>query len=504
VNLIKNGVKAKDAIRRLGLNITERTARNLVHRKEKYGAAGLLDKRWGREPEARVFTTEVRKLTLGWYFARPAAGYRAIWKMVCKECRQRKLVAPCETTVKEYLANLEPALKLFRAGKAGIREWERTGEPVVRYENTTYANELWQGDHSPLLIWVKVKVSGEWKPFATYITVLLDAETRAIPGYAVSTKYPDAWVIALTFWRAIMPKIDRPCEVCGIPTAFETDRGADFLSDAIKATLDGLGTAHVPDPPHYPNNKGKVERFFPTLDSSCLRLLPGHMAAIGTTSGAALKHIHELLTLQQLDCEIARWIDEDYHKQVHSETGRAPAEHWIQTVRLNLPKSEDDLNLLLLKYDQQCKILNTGIKLTLKGVRHRYWSPQMAHLWKRNVKLRYNPEDMDSVRVYCAETGDFLCEAFDMLADTPRYSVVDVKQTRSQYKRGVVERMRQYMREVFDNDRNATQRHEIDAKKRELRTQDACVEPTENAGEEQSAKLQNVFTLFRRQDSGQG
>jgi putative transposase len=501
VNLIQQGVKVKEAIRRVGLKCTEKTARNLVRRKSEKGTAGLIDRRWSREPEAYIFTPEVKAITLSCYLARPAAGHRAIWKMACKECRRLNLKEPCETTVKDFLSNLEPAFKLFRKGKLGKREWQQTGMPVVRYENTSYANQLWQGDHSPLRIWVRVEVFNKWEPSTAHITTLLDADSRAVPGYAVSTKHPDAWVIALTFWRAIMPKPDRPCEICGIPESFETDRGSDFLSDAIAATLAGLGTIHIPDPPYYPNNKGKVERFFRTLDSGCLRVLPGHMDAIGSTPGAAMKHVHELLTLPQLDYEIARWLDEDYHLREHSETGRAPAEHWKQTVRLSMPKSEDDLNLLLLKYDRECTVLNTGIKFTLNGVKHRYWCPQLAYYWKRRVKLRYNPEDMHSVRVYCAATNEFLCEAFDLQANTPRFTVTDVKRARSQYRRGLLERMPQYMRVVFDNDRNATGRLEIAARKREMLEQDAPAHALGDAVEEKSAKLHDLLTLFRRQDS---
>jgi hypothetical protein len=228
------------------------------------------------------------------------------------------------------------------------------------------------------------------------------------------------------------------------------------------------------------------------------------MDAVGATVGAALKHVPELLTLQQLDREIARWLDEDYHVREHSETGRAPAEYWNQAVRLNLPKSEDDLNLLLLKFDRGCTILNTGIKLTINGVRHRYWSPQMAHFWNRIVKPRYNPEDMDSVLLYCAATGKFLCEAFDMLADTPRYTVVDVKRARSQYRRGLLERMPQYMSAVFDNDRNATERLETEASKRQIKSQSIPEQTSGDTAQEQSEEVRNLLDCFHRQDSGQG
>jgi hypothetical protein len=386
----------------------------------------------------------------------------------------------------------------------GIRKWEQAACPVIRYENTTYANELWQGDHGPLRIWVKVKVNGVWKPFRVYITVLIDAHTRAIMGHVVSTKYPDSWTIALAFWRAIMPKEGRDCKVCGLPKVFESDRGRDFISDAIAATLGGLGTLPLPDPPRYPNNKGKVEAVIKTIDLGCLRILPGHMDAIGCTEGAALKRVHELLTLPQLDREVARWIDEDYHVRDHSETGRKPAQYWEDTVLLHMPESEDKLNLLLMKYDKECKVGNTGIKFTLHGVKHRFWSPELADYFKLEVKLRYNPEDMDSILIYCAATGEFLCEAFDMLAENPRYTIEDIKLTRSQYRRGVLERIKSYMREVYDNDRNATARAEREEARRLAETwadEDADSIDSES-DTESSTEVQDLFALFKRQDSG--
>jgi hypothetical protein len=182
---MQTGVPAKEAIRRVGSGRSERSARRLLERFKRRGHEGLLDKRWFRKTQLRVFTREVKEIALSWYFARPAAGPRAIWKKTCEECRDRGIKEPCETSVKTFLENLDESLKLFRKGQPGIREWEQDAKPVIRFENTKYANQLWQGDHSPLSIWVKVKVNSVWKPFHAYITPLLDAHTRAIPGYVV-------------------------------------------------------------------------------------------------------------------------------------------------------------------------------------------------------------------------------------------------------------------------------------------------------------------------------
>jgi putative transposase len=498
ISLIKNDVTIKEAIRRVGAKRSERSARDLLRRFDQCGFNGLLDKRWFRSIETRVFTREVENITLSWYFARPAAGPRAIWKKVCEVCRERGLAEPCETSVKNYIEGLDESLKLFREGKIGIRKWEQAAKPVVRYENTTYANERWQGDHSPIPIWVKVKVKGVWKPFRTHLTVLLDAHTRAIPGYVVSANHPNSWTIALAFRRAILPKTIRKSNICGIPSIFESDRGKDFLSHAVLATLAALGTIHEPDPPRYPNMKGKVERFFKTLESGCLSILPGYMRAVGTSEGAAIKRVNELLTIQQLDEEIARWIDEDYHQRKHSETGRAPAEFWEDTKNLRLPTSEDDLNLLILKYDKECTVINTGIKFTLGGDKYRYGCDELVYHYKRKVRLRYNPDDMESVLVYCAATGEYLCEAFNMLSDTPRYTIEDIKRTRSQYRRGYIERLRGYMETVYVDDRKKVEREEREEARRIAEALEA--EDDELFTGSDADEVEDLLVLFKQQD----
>jgi putative transposase len=499
ISLMKNGVPAKEAIQRVGAKRSERSARHLLGRFEQHGFSGLLDKRWFRSTEPRVFTSEVQGITLAWYFARSAAGPRAIWNQVCKVCREHRLKEPCETSVKNFLENLDESLKLFRVGKIGRRKWDQEAKPVIRYENTKYANERWQGDHTPLPIWVKVRVNEVWKPFPSYFTFLLDAHTRATPGHVTSANYPNSWTIALAFRRAILPKTGYKCNICGIPSIFESDRGKDFLSHAVVATLTALGTVCDPDPPYYPNMKGKIERFFQTLESGCLSILPGYMPQVGTTEGAAIKRVHEFLTTQQLDQEITRWIDEVYHQRKHSETGRAPAEFWEATKHLQLPASEDDLNLLILKHDKECTVINTGIKLTLSGVKHRFWSPELAYHWKRRVRLRYNPDDTESVLIYCAATGEYLCEAFDMLSDAPRFTIEDIKRTRSQWKRGLIERTRHYMETVYDDDRKKAEREEREEARRLAETLDA--EDAELGPESDDADdYEDLLALFKKQD----
>ena len=505
VSLVRNGVPVKEALLRLGINRSERSVRDLMRRFRKSGQRGLLDQRWFRRTEAEVLIPEVKRLALAIYLEYPAAGPRAVWSELCKVCRERSWNEPSESTVGKFLAALPEALKMFRQGKSGIRKWEQTAAPVVRYENTTFANQRWQGDHSPLQIWVRARVGGVWQAFRAYISVVLDADSRSIPGFVVSIKYPDAWTIALLFYRAIRKKRRKTWLNRGIPFIFQSDRGKDFLSHAVASTLSYLGTQLDPDPPYYPNGKGKVERWFLTLDTGCLRLLPGHMSAVGTSEGAAAKRVHEFLTVPQLTTEIERWIDEEYHRRTHSETGRKPAELWEETVHMRMPEKEDDLNLLFLKEDVERSVKNTGIRITMDGVKRIYWSPTLMYHFGERVRIAYNPEDTDSILVYCAARGKYICEAFDMRAEQPRYTARDVLQERGLFRRGMKERIKDYMDEVYREDRRMARIDEWEEARRDaLAAQESQMTPTydSNTSAEDDEDMMDILEKFRRRDRG--
>lgn len=505
VSLIQNGIPAKEALRRLGINRSERSVRDLMRRYRKRGQRGLLDQRWFRRTEVEVLTPEIKKLALAIYFEYPAAGSRAVWNELCKVCRERGLKEPSESTVSKFLASLPEALKMFRQGKLGVRKWEQTAAPVVRYENTKFANERWQGDHSPLQIWVRARVGGEWQAFRAYISVVLDAHSRSIAGFVVSIKYPDAWTIALLFYRAIKRKRRKTWLNRGVPFIFQSDRGRDFLSNAVAATLGNLKTRLEPDPPYYPNGKGKIERWFQTLDTGCLRLLPGHMNVVGTSEGAAAKRVREFLTVPQLTAEIERWIDEEYHRRTHSETGRKPAELWEETVCLRMPENEDDLNLLFLKEDIERTVRNTGIRISVDGVKRIYWSPTLMYHFQQRVRIAYNPEDMESILVYCAATGKYICEAFDMRAEHPRYTARDVLRERGSFRRGMKERIKDYMDEVYREDRRMARIDEWEEARQQAfaeqesqtpQTQDSDTTTKDDSG------VMDILEKFRRRDRG--
>ena len=448
------GMTAQEALALVPMRKTRSVswAQKLYQRYKKVGPPAFIDGRWERTTDVKVMIDEVRKLIIFFYLDLPAAGPRALWKEVCEECKRRKLPEPSYSLIKLHLASLPEEIKYLRGRDRGLRQWDKAGRPVIRFENAFYANERWQIDDCHLPVWARHKVKGEWKPCRVYLTDSIDNFSRSIPGFILSSRVPDAWSAKLLLRKAILPKENAQWANKGIPSVIESDNGKNFTSKELVTAAGYLQIRLDFGPPHYPNIRGKLERFHRTLNEGCLKSLPSHMDAIGTTYGAAEKQLDRLPTVGQMRKIIEKWIVEEYHQRVHSRTQQKPAERWEETVRLRMPESDDALNLLL-HHKGSCAISNTGIRCTYEGVGHTYWSPELTHFWGRKVCLRFNPDDMESVYVYVEDTGEFIGEAWDMDSDDPRYTYEDIKRAGEQKLTALAERLKDYYDGVERDDR---------------------------------------------------
>jgi putative transposase len=481
-------------------NRTVRWAQKLFKRYKLHGLSALTDRRHNFTPQPTVMTGEVKKVTLCWFFARPAAGYNLIARAVEADCKRREIPAPSYPTIKKYLCSLPEYLRLVRKG--GIEAWDKAGKPVSRINITTYANERWQMDHSRLDIWVRVRDGEKWVPKQVWLSLLLDAHTRAIPGFILSTKHPDAWTVALLMRHAILPKENPDWKVRGIPEIVQPDNGKDFHSHAVEVSFAYLKIRLDFDPPYYPNMKGKIERFFLTLDRGCLRAFPGHMDAVGRSETSASYHLQTLLTRRQLYKEIEKYIVEEYHTRTHSETKRKPSEYWEQTVRLRMPESLDALNRMLLKSDETRVVNPAGVDFKYKGRGGDYWAPALVECVGHEVQIRFNPEDMVSILLYDNITGEFLCEAWLMGLEDSKYTHEDVNAVRSQFRAGLVERLDDYVKVVHEEDRRAAEQAEWEEAKRVVEDT-PCDAAVAGLDEVEMEQVEDFLDLLEREMRGE-
>lgn len=236
-------------------------------------------------------------------------------------------------------------------------------------------------------------------PVRPWLTVILDDYSRAVAAYRLSLAVPTALNTALALRDAIGRKSDPRWHVCGIPATFYTDHGSDFTSHHIEQVALDLKMVLVFSEPGMPRGRGRIERFFNTINQLFLCTLPGY-APNGAPPGASL------LTVPELDTRLRDFLLDDYHQRAHSETRMAPQARWEASGFLpHLPESPEQLDLLLLTVTKARKVQQDGIHF--QGMR--YLDLKLAAYICEWVTIRYDPQDMAEIRVY--HDGRFLCRA---------------------------------------------------------------------------------------------
>jgi len=389
---LEEGVPLAHLAREKGLAL--RTLQRWVRRYQQQGLSGLV-----RTPRAdrghRALPAELVRVIEGLALRRPAPSTATMHRQVREIALQQGWRPPSYSSVYAVVRGLDPGLvSLAHEGPAVYRE---TYDLLYRRE-ASGPNEIWQADHTPLDIWVR---DDNGQPARPWLTAIIDDYSRAIAGYAVSLQAPSSIQTALALRQAIWRKADARWHVCGIPAIFYTDHGSDFTSHHLEQVGVDLHMRLVFSTPGVPRGRGRIERFFSTVNQLFLSTLPGYAPA--GTSGPPPAPV---LTLPALDDRVLAFLLDEYHRRVHSETGCAPQARWEAGAFLpHLPDSLEQLDLLLLTVAQTRRVQQDGIRF--QGLR--YIDLTLAAYVGENVTLRYDPRDMAEIRVYHHDA--FLCRA---------------------------------------------------------------------------------------------
>ncbi len=147
-----------------------------------------------------------------------------------------------------------------------VRFWERvTVDPARGIGSLLY--------HTPLDVWL---LDEEGKPAKPYLTAIEDDYSRMIVGYRLSFQPASALTTALTLRQAIWRKEDPRWSACGIPSVFYTDHGSDFTSHHMEQVAADIQMELVFSEKGVPRGRGKVERFFRSVDQLFLQDVPGY------------------------------------------------------------------------------------------------------------------------------------------------------------------------------------------------------------------------------------
>ena len=298
--------------------------------------------------------------------------------------------------------------------REGKVEADRLMEAVGEGPQGTYPLEAVEIDHTPLDVFVldekrQVILDRPW------LTAIIDRYTRCIIGFCISF-HPPSWTSVMEALRhAVGDKqafLDQlgginstwPCR--GTPDLLVCDNGRDFHSTSMEETEAALNMRIVYLPRKKGQLKGKIERWFRTLQEKIVHRIPGTTFSNIVARGDYNSEDNAVMTLSQLRWIVTKWIVDIYHTDQHSKTGEAPFDRWTAGVLACGEKLPPPPGLLV-----PLTGMVTSGTLNREGIRFkglRWNSNEYSALRNRlglnpHVQIRIDPLEIEYAYVYDAE-----------------------------------------------------------------------------------------------------
>ena len=198
--------------------------------------------------------------------------------------------SPNERTLQRY----------FKA--TGLTRAQLTSQNIAfgRFE-ANYPNEIWVGDalHGPVIAGKKA-----------ILFCYCDDHSRLITAHRW-THSEDTFSAQAALRRGILSR--------GIPEILYLDNGSPFVSRQLLRALAVLGIRLVHSKPRRPQGRGKIERFFRTVREQFL-----------------IEVAHsDISSLEVLEERFQGWVEQVYHRRIHSETGQSQLERF--SIKAKIP-----------------------------------------------------------------------------------------------------------------------------------------------------------------------
>ena len=176
----------------------------------------------------------------------------------------------------------------------------------------------------------------------------------------------------------------------GLPRALMTDNGAAMLADETVTGLASLGIVHQTTLPYSPYQNAKQESFWGRVEGRLMAMLEGEQS----------------LTLDLLNQATQAWVEQEYHRTVHSEIGATPLAHYLAgpNVRRECPGTA--VLAAAFRVEVARRQRRSDGTVSLAGERFEIPAPY-RHLGV--VHLRYARWDLTRVDLVDARAGAILC-----------------------------------------------------------------------------------------------
>lgn len=392
--------------------VSTRTVWRKIHAVDAHGLKGLHRAKRSDKGRRRNLTSDLQEVIEGLFLKSPKPTAMWVWEQIAEACTRKQMKkVPSYSLVAEVCKQLDRRLKVLAHDSE--EAYEKEFDQIIRRQ-AKRPNEMWQADHKELDIYATDQFGRTGK---VWLTAIEDDFSRVVMGYFLGVGAANSMRIALALRQAIWRKDDERWTVCGIPDIIYTDRGRDFKSTHIEQVCADLKIKVVRTRRRKPRGRGKIERFFKTVDQRFT-----HKRKNDKT---------EPVSLSSVESEFHEWLMTEYHQKKHKAIKTAPIVKWADGKCLpRLPESIDALDLMLHKVGRPRKMWPEGIRF--KNRRYSHLLLTQSH--GEEFTIRFDPRDLSSIWVYEQE-GKLLCKAVDADLVASEQDVSDVMARNARTKR---------------------------------------------------------------------
>jgi transposase InsO family protein len=289
--------------------------------------------------------------------------------------------------VRRYLkaVGLVKRRRLSSKETAAVRAAERRLEArEVRSYEAAYVHGLWHLDFHPGSQKV-LTATGDW--VRPQLLGVLDDRSRLACHAQWYLRDENAEDLVHGLAQAIQKR--------GLPRALMTDNGPAELAAEVVQGLARLGVVHETTLAHSPYQNGKQENFWAQVEGRLLAML----------------ETCRDVTLALLNEATQAWVELEYHRRVHAETGETPLARFLAGPEVGRPSpASDALRLAFMAEEHRTQRKSDGT-VSLDGVRFEIPS-RYRHLDR--VAVRWARWDLGHVSLVDERTGAVLCRLFPL------------------------------------------------------------------------------------------
>ena len=348
------------------------------------GFAALHPKQRADRGVPRVLSSEQEEKILASVRANLGRPVKVLYRLWKEEDPRLPGLGVIYRTLREHGLDAKTRSGLLRQGLSG---------PAKAFE-APLVNDLWMVDFSPGPFLPPSSGRGRMSP--THLCAIIDDHSRLIVHAQYHTA-ADTRAFHHTLREAILRR--------GVPSKLYTDQGGPFINDHTRLICANLGLRLLHAKPYHAWSKGKIERFFRSLQQDF--------------ESGLRQPDRKPRDLAELNAGLAQWLQGVYHIRHHEGIGMSPGQRFAQGAPFVRPL-DPDLDLPRLFYNRVERLVRKD-----GTVRHnnRLYEVDLA-LRGRKVRLAFDPWTLERVEVQY-RGQDF---GVATLADLHRNSQIDGSQ----------------------------------------------------------------------------